>query len=45
MSHYLNTIEAVSIRKAYCYCQILDLTVSVAKCLHFLALQHGGQNN
>jgi len=44
-SRYLNKIESVGLRKAYCFRQIGDLTVSAAKYFHFLALQHGGQNS
>jgi len=32
-------------RKAHRKRQIDDPTVSAAKCLHFLALQHGGQTS
>jgi len=38
VSRYLNENKLVDLRKAYCYCQISDLTVSAAKCLHLLAL-------
>jgi len=39
LSRYLNKTES---RKACCYRQIGDLTVSAAKCLHLLAVHHGG---
>jgi len=35
LSRYLNKIESVGVRKAYCWHQIGNLTVSAAKCLHF----------
>jgi len=45
LSRSLNKIESVGLRKTCCWRQIGDLTVSAAKCWHFLALQHGGQNS
>ena len=38
LSRYLNQIESVGFRKAYCWRQIGDLTVSDAKCLYFFTL-------
>jgi len=45
LSHYLNIIESVGLKNLIMLAQIGDLTVSAAKCLHFLALCHGGQNS
>jgi len=47
LSRYLglNITESVGLRKAYCNRQIGDLTASAAKCLHFMALRHDGQNS
>jgi len=45
LSRYLNKIESVDLRKAYCLQQIGDQTVSAANCLHLLALHHGGQKS
>ena len=45
LSRYLNKTKSVGLRKAYCYRQISDLTLNAEKCLHFLALLHGGQNS
>jgi len=42
---YLNRIESVGLRKAYCWRQMGNLPVSAAKCLYFRALHHGGQNS
>jgi len=45
LSRYLNKMESVGLRKAYCWRQIGYLTVSAVKCLFFLALHHCGQNS
>jgi len=45
LSRYLDKIESVSLRRAYCWRQIDDLTASAANCLNFFALCHGGQNS
>jgi len=38
LSHYLNKLESIGLRKRYASARSI-------KCLHFLALHHGGQNS
>jgi len=45
LSCYLNKIESVGLRKAYCKRLIGDLTVSAAKCLHFLPYNTAAMQN